>query len=204
MTCGIVRILIGSTNNPQVNYVITASRSIFFAARRALSHHATGGNVLMCATVLALIVANIPGLNTIYNDFWTQEMRLQIGSFNVLSHAGHPMTVIQFINDALMAIFFFNIGLEIKREVPCGRTLVIPSGSAPNHGGNRRNGAASRDILAHVARHRLCRRRGHPHGHRHWPSRSASSPCSAAVCLSRSRFSSPPSPWSTTSEASSS
>lgn len=97
-----------------------ASRSIFFAARRALSHHASGGNVLMCATVLALIVANIPGLNTIYNDFWTQEMRLQIGSFNVLSHAGHPMTVIQFINDALMAIFFFNIGLEIKREVLVG------------------------------------------------------------------------------------
>lgn len=97
-----------------------ASHSIFFAARRALSHHAGGGNVLMCATVLALIVANIPGLNTIYNDFWTQEMHLQIGSFNLLSHAGHPMTVIQFINDALMAIFFFNIGLEIKREVLVG------------------------------------------------------------------------------------
>lgn len=93
---------------------------VFFSARKALAHHATGGNVLILATVLALIVANIPGLNTLYNDFWNQEMRLQIGDFNLFSHAGHPMTVLQFINDALMAIFFFNIGLEIKREILVG------------------------------------------------------------------------------------
>ncbi len=92
----------------------------FYSARKALAHHATGGNVLILATVLALIVANIPGLNALYNDFWNQEMRLQIGDFNIFSHAGHPMTVIQFINDALMAIFFFNIGLEIKREILVG------------------------------------------------------------------------------------
>lgn len=92
----------------------------FFSARQTLKRYATGGNVLIFATVLALIVANIPGINTMYNDFWNQEMRLQIGDFNVLSHAGHPMTVLQFINDALMAIFFFTIGLEIKREVLVG------------------------------------------------------------------------------------
>ena len=93
---------------------------VFYAARQALRHHASGGNVLIFATVLALVVANIPGLNTLYNDFWNQPMRLQIGDFNVLSHAGHPMTVLQFINDALMAVFFFSIGLEIKREVLVG------------------------------------------------------------------------------------
>lgn len=93
---------------------------VFYAARQALRHHASGGNVLIFVTVLALVVANIPGLNTLYNDFWNQTMRLQIGDFNVLSHAGHPMTVLQFINDALMAVFFFSIGLEIKREVLVG------------------------------------------------------------------------------------
>lgn len=93
---------------------------VFYSARKALAHHATGGNVLILATILALIVANIPGINTLYNDFWNQEMRLQIGDFNLFSHAGHPMTVLQFINDALMAIFFFNIGLEIKREILVG------------------------------------------------------------------------------------
>lgn len=93
---------------------------IFYSARQALHHHATGGNVLILATVLALIVANIPGLNTLYNDFWNQEMRLQVGDFNLFSHGGHPMSVLQFINDALMALFFFTIGLEIKREVLVG------------------------------------------------------------------------------------
>lgn len=34
---------------------------IFYSARQALQHHATGGNVLILATVLALVVANIPG-----------------------------------------------------------------------------------------------------------------------------------------------
>lgn len=92
----------------------------FYAARQALRRHATGGNVLIFATVAALIVANIPGINTIYNDFWNQEVRLQIGDFNLFSHSGHPMTMLQFINDALMAIFFFSIGLEIKREILVG------------------------------------------------------------------------------------
>ena len=79
---------------------------IFFAARQALRRHASGGNTLMIATVLALIVANIPCINNHYFEFWEQEVRLQIGSFNIFSHAGEPMTLLAFINDALMAIFF--------------------------------------------------------------------------------------------------
>ncbi len=93
---------------------------IFFSARQALRLHATGGNILIAATALALIIANIPGINTTYFEFWEQEVRLQIGSFNIFSHSGHPMNLLAFINDALMAIFFFSIGLEIKREVLVG------------------------------------------------------------------------------------
>ena len=94
--------------------------SVFYAARQALARHATGGNILIGATVLALVVANIPGINNHYFAFWNQEVRLQLGDFNVFSHAGHPMSLLSFINDALMAIFFFSIGLEIKREVLVG------------------------------------------------------------------------------------
>lgn len=96
------------------------SHGIFYAARQTLARHATGGNVLIAATVLALIVANIPAVNGMYFDFWTQEVRLQIGDFNIFSHSGEPMNLLEFINDALMAIFFFTIGLEIKREVLVG------------------------------------------------------------------------------------
>lgn len=94
--------------------------NIFYAARQTLRRHASGGNILIAATVLAMIVANIPAINSYYFDFWEQEVRLQIGSFNIFSHSGMPMNLLGFINDALMAIFFFTIGLEIKREILVG------------------------------------------------------------------------------------
>lgn len=93
---------------------------VFFAARQAIARHATGGNILIFATLLALLVANIPAISGHYEALWTREVRLQIGSFNLFSHHGEPMTLIEFINDALMAVFFFSIGLEIKREVLVG------------------------------------------------------------------------------------
>lgn len=94
--------------------------NIFYAARQALRRHASGGNILIAATVLAMVIANIPAINSYYFDFWTQPVRLQLGDFNVFSHSGEPMDLLAFINDALMAIFFFSIGLEIKREVLVG------------------------------------------------------------------------------------
>lgn len=94
--------------------------NVFYAARQSLRRHASGGNILIAVTLLAMIVANIPGIKDVYNDFWTQPMRLQIGDFNIFSHSGEPMNVLAFINDALMAIFFFTIGLEIKREILVG------------------------------------------------------------------------------------
>ncbi len=99
---------------------IQAPNAPFYAARQALRRHSNGGNILIAATVIALIVANIPAINGYYFDFWNQTVRLQIGDFNIFSHGGHPMTMLEFINDALMAIFFFSIGLEIKREVLVG------------------------------------------------------------------------------------
>ena len=108
---------------------------VFFSASQALRRHASGGNILIAATVLALVVANIPGLNGYYFDFWQQEVRLQLGDFNLFSHDGHPMSLLSFINDALMAIFFFSIGLEIKREILVGelssfKQALLPIGAA--------------------------------------------------------------------------
>lgn len=94
--------------------------NVFYTARKTLKNYANGGNVLIFATGLALLVVNLPGLKDFYNSLWTNEIALQIGSFNLFSHHGEPMSVMAFINDALMAIFFFSVGLEIKREVLVG------------------------------------------------------------------------------------
>lgn len=75
--------------------------------------------VLIICTVLALILANSP-LKDDFFSFWNKNVNLAIGNFNLFSHNGHSMTLMQVINDFLMAIFFLSVGLEIKREILVG------------------------------------------------------------------------------------
>lgn len=104
---------------------------VFYAARQAIRRHVSGGNILIISTLLALVIANIPAINQYYFSFWEQEVRLQIGSFNLFSHGGHPMSLLSFINDALMAVFFFTIGLEIKREFLVGQLASFRNALLP-------------------------------------------------------------------------
>ncbi|HIP46442.1 MAG TPA: Na+/H+ antiporter NhaA [Campylobacterales bacterium] len=78
----------------------------------------TTGMVLMFMTVLALILANTPFAET-YAHFFHTKVDLTVGSWE-LSHTIH-----HWINDGLMAIFFFIIGLEIKREILVGELSNI-------------------------------------------------------------------------------
>jgi NhaA family Na+:H+ antiporter len=73
----------------------------------------TTGLVLMVMTVVALILANSP-LYEAYAHFFHMNIDFNVGSW-ALSHSLH-----HWINDGLMAIFFFIIGLEIKREILAG------------------------------------------------------------------------------------
>ena len=76
--------------------------------------------LLIIATVLALVFANLPATRSLYAHLWQLPVSLSIGGFNVFSHGGHPLTLMDFINDFLLFFFFLSVGLEIKREVLCG------------------------------------------------------------------------------------
>jgi len=78
----------------------------------------TTGLVLMFMTVVALILANSP-LNEIYSHFFHTKIDFNVGEWK-LSHSIH-----HWINDGLMAIFFFMVGLEIKREILVGELSNI-------------------------------------------------------------------------------
>ena len=85
-----------------------------------IRRHVSASLLLIIATVLALVFANLPATRDLYAWLWQQPVSLSIGSFNVFSHGGHPLTLMDFINDFLMFFFFLSVGLEIKREVLCG------------------------------------------------------------------------------------
>ena len=85
------------------------------ALRDFLHSEASGGVVLIAAAALAMLAANLPATADLYHDF----VHAETGP--VLAPALGPMTVHLWINDALMALFFLLVGLEIKREVVDGR-----------------------------------------------------------------------------------
>ena len=76
--------------------------------------------ILIGFTVLALVLANCSLTSGWYSDIWTSQVSLSVGNFNLFSHNGHSMTLMEVINDFLMAIFFLSVGLEIKRELRVG------------------------------------------------------------------------------------
>lgn len=75
--------------------------------------------LLFLTAILAAVIANSP-MAPLYQDFLQQELHLRVGNFNLLSHGGHPLKMIEFINDCLMTVFFLVVGLEIKRELLVG------------------------------------------------------------------------------------
>ena len=80
------------------------------ALMRFIHHEATAGLVLVLAAAAALIITNI-GYADAYHHFLELPVSVHLGSIGLDKH------LIHWINDGLMAIFFFLVGLEIKREV---------------------------------------------------------------------------------------
>jgi len=84
----------------------------------------SGGIILMFAAVLAMVFANTP-LESYYSLFLNTPVEIRIGALEIAK----PLLL--WINDGLMAVFFFLIGLELKREVLEGelsdkRNIILP------------------------------------------------------------------------------
>lgn len=98
--------------------------------RRFATQKSSASFLLFMATILAMVLANSPWAYA-YHHILSHPIDLQIGQWNLFSYHGEPMPMLAFVNDALMAVFFFVIGLEIKQEVLIGelssvRKAVLP------------------------------------------------------------------------------
>jgi len=85
---------------------------------------AASGIILLVCTILALLWANSPWSAT-YTALWGTKVTVGFGDF-ILSKA-----LLLWINDGLMALFFFVVGLEIKREVIAGELSTLKKAALP-------------------------------------------------------------------------
>lgn len=91
---------------------------------RFFENQSASGIVLLICTVIALIFANVPALSGVC-DIWETECGISIGKLAI------RMNLLEWVNDGLMVIFFFTVGLEIKREMVSGQLSTLKKASLP-------------------------------------------------------------------------
>ena len=82
------------------------------------------GILLLLATIAAVILANLP-VGPMVEAFWNMPAGLAIGGF------GFELTLLQWINDGLLTLFFLVVGLEVKREFTVGRLAQRRAAALP-------------------------------------------------------------------------
>jgi NhaA family Na+:H+ antiporter len=93
--------------------------------RKFLDRETAGGLLLIVATVIALALGNSPWADT-YHHYLKDELL-----FELSEHFAFRLTLEEWINDGLMAIFFLVASLELKREILVGALSSIKKASMP-------------------------------------------------------------------------
>jgi NhaA family Na+:H+ antiporter len=102
------------------------ARAFVRPAQRFMQIEAAGGAAMMVAAIVAIVWANSPW-KAGYETLWETDLDIALGQ---LVHV--DLSLREWVNDALMAIFFFVVGLEIKRELVVGelrdpRAAALPA-----------------------------------------------------------------------------
>lgn len=118
-----------SVRSPSPHLPIPPIRRLTRPLTRFLQIESASGIVLLLCTVLALALANSPAAGA-YHAFWHTPVRLEVGGLGLGGELGHFV-----VNDVLMTVFFFVVGLEIKRELVAGelrdaRKAALPVAAA--------------------------------------------------------------------------
>ena len=107
------------------------ARRVGQPVRKFLEVESAVGVVLVGATILALILANSPAADTFYEilDF---HLAIEFADYEIIDES-----IEHLINDGLIAIFFFVVGLEIKRELVDGelQTCLLYTSPSPRDRG---------------------------------------------------------------------
>lgn len=105
----------------KVLHVLNISKQFF-------KHEASSGIILMLCAVAAMLMANT-SFSANYDHILHQNITVGFGSFSL------SMSLLHWINDGLMVLFFFVVGMEIKREIIVGELksinrTILPVGAA--------------------------------------------------------------------------
>jgi NhaA family Na+:H+ antiporter len=107
--------------------VVRLPHAIALPFQRFFGVEAAGGAILLAGSVAALVWANLPG--DTYHEAWSRTLSLNLGVADL------DLTLEQWVSEALMTLFFFVVGLEIKREFVRGelsdaRAAALPIAAA--------------------------------------------------------------------------
>jgi Na+/H+ antiporter NhaA len=104
--------VIRQSPDPDHSHVPSRRRRSVAEQIRALGQTRIGALLLLAATLLAIVWANLPSGS--YTEFWDTHLSVGVADLQL------NFTLHALVNDALMAIFFFTVGLEVRREFAIG------------------------------------------------------------------------------------